>query len=179
MQPFLRAWQPEDAEALIAAFLASDMASQGGPLDALEAARWIETRRWGASKVIRSLAVDLAGVAVGGVTLSGIETVHNTAWMSYWAAPEARGRGLTTRAVATLADWAFGNLDVFRLELGHRLNNPGSGKVATGAGFVPEGLERQKLRYDDQRFDVVTYSRLRADPAPEVDLLPLKLVGGV
>lgn len=56
----------------------------------------------------------------------------------------ARGRGLTRRAAATVAEWAL--------------------------------TERGKFLIDGQRIDVETYGRLRADPAPEFDPLPL-LIG--
>lgn len=45
--------------------------------------------------------------------------------------------------------------------------------MATRAGFVAEGVERQKLRYGTQRFDVETHARLRTDPRPDVAHLPI------
>lgn len=56
-------------------------------------------------------------------------------------------------------------LGLYRLELGHRVNNPASGRIAVAAGFVLEGRERAKLRHGDQRFDTLTYGRLVTDPA--------------
>jgi ribosomal-protein-alanine N-acetyltransferase len=37
--------------------------------------------------------------------------------------------------------------------------------VATGAGFAVEGLERAKLRYDGERFDLELHARPVTDPA--------------
>lgn len=71
--------------------------------------------------------------------------------------------------MTTVADQAFCD-GLERLELGHRLNNPASCRVATRAGFLAEGIERQKLRYGTQRFDVELHARLRTDPAPARDL---------
>ncbi|WP_346425826.1 GNAT family N-acetyltransferase [Plantibacter flavus] len=82
----------------------------------------------------------------------------------------ARGGGLATRAVRTVADHAFRE-GLFRLELGHRVNNPASCGVATRAGFLPEGIERQKLAYGADRFDVELHARLATDPVPDGDLL--------
>ena len=53
---------------------------------------------------------------------------------------------------------------MFRLELGHRVNNPASCQVAIAAGFAVEGVERAKLRYGQKRFDVETHARLATDP---------------
>ena len=79
---------------------------------------------------------------------------------------ETRGRGWTTRAAATVADWALDHAGFERLELGHRVNNPASGAVARAAGFRKEGTERGKFLIAGERVDVDTYGRLRTDPRP-------------
>ena len=101
---------------------------------------------------------------------TAIEHRHNTAWISYWVTPAARGTGLASAATAALAGYCFDILGLHRLELAHRVNNPGSGRVALAAGFVAEGIERDKLCYLDEtgqavRFDVQTMARLASDPA--------------
>lgn len=72
-----------------------------------------------------------------------------------------------------MAQWALTERGLERLELGHRVNNPASGPVARAAGFVKEGSERDKFLVDERRIDVDTYGRLRTDPSPEVDALPM------
>jgi RimJ/RimL family protein N-acetyltransferase len=69
--------------------------------------------------------------------------------------------------LTSVSTWAF-DARLFRLELGHRLNNPASCRVATIAGFRAEGVERQKLRYGSERFDVETHARLATDPVPDL-----------
>ncbi|MDR6171694.1 RimJ/RimL family protein N-acetyltransferase [Curtobacterium sp. SORGH_AS776] len=113
---------------------------------------------------------DAGARVVGCVGVTAIEHTHGTAWVSYWLTPEARGRGLATRALAAAED-AFA-LGLHRLELGHRTNNPASCAVATRAGFRAEGVEREKLRYGDDRFDVETHARLATDPTPDTVPLP-------
>lgn len=54
------------------------------------------------------------------------------------------------------------------------MNNPASCRVATRAGYPAEGVERAKLRYGDERFDVETHARLATDPAPAVVGLPVR-----
>ena len=75
-----------------------------------------------------------------------------------------RGRGWTTRAAATVAEWALDHAGLERLELGHRVNNPASGAVARAAGFRKEGTQRGKFLIAGERVDVDTYGRLRTDP---------------
>ena len=51
--------------------------------------------------------------------------------------------------------------------------HPASRGVALAAGFVQEGLEREKFLIDGQRIDVVTYGRLANDPIPRTEPLPI------
>jgi RimJ/RimL family protein N-acetyltransferase len=59
--------------------------------------------------------------------------------IGYWTAAEARGRGVTTRAVVLLRDWAHEALGLTTIEiLAHRDNRP-SQAVAERAGFADTG----------------------------------------
>ena len=126
-------------------------------------------------RVAQEPAIVSHGVAVGNVSLGRIEHRHDTAWVSYWVRESHRGRGLATRSVVTLASWAFGDGGLFRLELGHRVDNPASGRVARAAGFTHEGSQRSKLRYGSDRFDCESYARLATDAVPDVSALSLTL----
>lgn len=168
----LRPWLLSDAAALVAAAQDGDVSRQlGDSLDLNSARTWIEQR-------VRddrvSLAVTVGDIAVGDVTIT-IEPRHRNGWLSYWIDPRMRGQGLASRAAATLAAWAFEERSLFRLELGHRANNPASGRVAERAGFQREGLQRSKLEYDGKRFDVFAFARLATDPAPDIELLPVEV----
>ncbi|WP_182112237.1 MULTISPECIES: GNAT family N-acetyltransferase [unclassified Actinotalea] len=169
----LRPWTVQDAPALRDAVAQSpDLATQlgGAALRTVEdCADYITAHLL--DRGLHAITVD--GVAVSTVGISHLDPRHDTAWTSYWLTASARGRGLATRAVATVARWAFDELGLFRLELGHRVNNPASCRVATAAGFTAEGIERAKLRYGAERFDVETHARLRTDPRPEIEPLAL------
>jgi RimJ/RimL family protein N-acetyltransferase len=78
---------------------------------------------------------------LGTVGLMGLEG-GDSGEIGYWTAPEARGRGLTTRAVVLLRDWARDALGLGTIEiLAHRDNRP-SQVVAERAGFVDTGETR-------------------------------------
>ncbi|MGW6130067.1 GNAT family N-acetyltransferase [Cellulomonas sp. NPDC055163] len=178
----LRRWDLSDAPALRAALAGSaDLAVQlggGTDLDDLAACERLivaQLDSWGPSHYAFAISID--GTAVGAVGLSHVEHVHDTAWVSYWLAASHRGHGIATHAVQAVAAWAFGTLGLFRLELGHRVNNPASCHVARRAGFVAEGTERRKLRYGTERFDVETHARLRTDPAPAGPAWPVVGIG--
>ncbi|WP_445443037.1 GNAT family N-acetyltransferase [Clavibacter sp. km1a] len=172
--PHLRPWIASDADALRAAFLStSDLVAQlgGADLATVAAADAHIAGPLASDDAHRIWAIVDDGVAVGSVGVSAIDRRHDTAWLHYWLAAAGRGRGLATRALAAAAGWAFAD-GLFRLELGHRVNNPASCRVATRAGFAQEGIERAKLRYGDARFDVETHARLATDPPPIATPLP-------
>lgn len=169
----LRPVGEEDAPAVLAAFTsAPDMARQGDVTDLDTAQAHVEWLRTGPR---RAFAIEVDDRLVGVVALV-VDRTNRNGWVFYWLHAEHRGRGVTARAAATVCDWALradgGGLE--RLELGHRLNNPASGGVARAAGFVLEGRERGKFLVDGERVDVLTYGRLRSDPWPEVEPLPLE-----
>jgi [ribosomal protein S5]-alanine N-acetyltransferase len=157
----LREWRDSDAPAVLAAFRDPDLRRQAAwPIVTLkDALGWIAS--W--DGVGHAFAVTLdSGQVVGNVAVAGIDA-HDNGWVSYWVVPEARGRGIAAAATEKLARWAFEERGLYRLELGHRTNNPASCRVATKAGFRSEGIERAKLSYDGVRYDVERHARLATD----------------
>lgn len=79
--------------------------------------------------------------------------------------PEARGRGLTTRAMGLLIGWAF-DAGVARLWAGTRPENVAAQRVLEKAGFRREGLLRGRLPGPDgTRTDSVLFGLLASDLA--------------
>ncbi len=161
----LRAVRPEDAPAVLEAFRGAGMDRQGDVRSLEDAERWVETMTQDGGSCLAQ-AIDLGGTLVGAVGLSSIDVANRTGWFWYWLHEDYRGRGLMAGAAAALARWALTDGGLDRLELGHRANNPASGAVARAAGFVLEGVEREKFLIDGQRVDVLTYGRLTSDPEP-------------
>ena len=165
----MRPWAPDDASSLRESLSEAEAEQQlGAVLTGDRATEWIAERHreWVADRGYSWAIHDQDRGLIGAATVSTVDRRHETGWVSYWTGRSARGRGVATEAVTALAGWALSELGLFRLELGHRVNNPASCAVATAAGFRAEGLERAKLRYGDQRFDVELHARLATDPAP-------------
>ncbi|MFI2760663.1 GNAT family N-acetyltransferase [Streptomyces echinatus] len=166
----LRRWKAEDAQAVMTAFADPLMRGQSiEPVDSFPAAeRWITARgdQWAADSSYSFAVVDGGGLVLGQVCVGPVDRRHATGWVSYWTTAAARGRGIASRACRAVARWAFDDAELFRLELGHRVNNPASCGVARAAGFAVEGRERQKLEYDGVRFDVEIHARLATDAEP-------------
>ncbi|MET7362361.1 GNAT family protein [Streptomyces sp. NPDC005562] len=180
----LRPWQIEDARTVMTAFADPLMRGQSvEPVDTVQdAQRWIAARgeQWAADSAYSFAVVDGgggdggrrsggrsgSGHVLGHVRIGSVDRRHATGWVSYWTTASARGRGVASRACDAVARWAFDDAELFRLELGHRVNNPASCRVARSAGFAVEGRQRQKLAYDGVRFDVELHARLATDPEP-------------
>ncbi|WP_030924658.1 GNAT family N-acetyltransferase [Streptosporangium amethystogenes] len=158
----LRGWRPDDVWVVLDAFGSPDMAEQAArPIDTAQAAlEWMGV--WGFRDDARAFAVVSNGEVVGNVAVSNIDA-HETGWVSYWTIPRARGRGVAVAAARKMAEWAFGERGLFRLELAHRVSNVASCAVATRAGFRSEGIERAKLSYAGVRHDVERHARLATD----------------
>ncbi|WP_189743496.1 GNAT family N-acetyltransferase [Streptomyces nojiriensis] len=166
----LRRWAVRDAASVAAAFADPLMREQTGrPIGSPDdAERWIaeRTAEWEAGSAFAFSVVDGADTVLGQVSVGAVNRRHSVGWVSYWTTAAARGRGVASQGCRALAGWAFHEAGLFRLELGHRVNNPGSCRVAHAAGFAVEGLQRQKLAYDGIRYDVGLHARLATDPEP-------------
>ncbi|TWJ16375.1 RimJ/RimL family protein N-acetyltransferase [Stackebrandtia albiflava] len=163
----LRPWRRGDVAAVRQAFATPDMAQQAAEpiVDDASANRWLD---WACGLVSRdsgfAFAITAADdVPVGNIAVTGIDR-HDCGWVSYWLASRARGCGVVADSLAALVPWVHDVAGVHRLELGHRVNNPASGGVAARAGFFSEGVEREKLCYGGERFDVESHARLATDP---------------
>jgi RimJ/RimL family protein N-acetyltransferase len=87
-----------------------------------------------------------------------------TAELGYVVAAAARGRGVATEALRHLTAWAFGEREMFRLELMISVDNPASKGVAERCGYVLEGVLRSLHFKQDLREDTEIWSRLATDP---------------
>jgi RimJ/RimL family protein N-acetyltransferase len=83
--------------------------------------------------------------------------------LGYVVAPHARGRGVATWALGTLTDWAFGELDVLRIELFISVENGASKRVAERCRYTREGVLRSLHVKQGLREDTELWSRLSTD----------------
>ena len=170
--PHLRRLRQSDAAEVLAAFASNtDMSRQGDVRTLADADRYVG-RLLGAGYSHEPWALAVGERLVGLVCVT-VDADNRSGWFWYWMSESARGRGWMGRAAATVASWALGDRGLERLELGHRVNNPASGAVAAKAGFVKEGTERGKFLIGGERIDVDTHGRLRPDPEPWFEPLPM------
>lgn len=105
------------------------------------------------------LAIREHGEVVGSIALRLM--ADNTASIGYWCVPQARGRGVMTRALRRVCRYALDELAVQRLELTVDRENLASLRVAENVGFRREGVMRSKHAHPDgHRIDSVLLSLL-------------------
>jgi hypothetical protein len=99
----------------------------------------------------------------------GLASPSRSGELGYWAHPDARGHGLTTRAVrlATrhgLLPPEVGGLGMVRLVIRAAAQNEASQRVAQAAGFRPSGRDRcaERLR-DGTLADLLRFELVEAD----------------
>ena len=98
--------------------------------------------------------------AIGVRWLDGLDA--GTAEVGYWMSPDARGRGLCSRALRLVSRWVLEEARAPRLQLRADEVNLASNKVAQNAGFTREGVLRSS-RFNarlGRRVDFVMYSLL-------------------
>jgi RimJ/RimL family protein N-acetyltransferase len=109
-----------------------------------------------------AIVVDERVVGSIGMSVNRNRTGH----IGYWCAREARGRGVTTRALCLLSRYGFDELGLQRLELITDPDNRASQRVAEKAGYRREGVLRSHLDHPDgRRRDSVMFSLLPGELA--------------
>lgn len=140
----LRAWAPEDAAALAAAWTdPAILRWTGVPArhDETAAGRWIAgeaDRR--ARGISLDLVIELGGTVGGEVGLAQLDLDERCAEMGWWTGPDHRGLGVAGRAAGMLAQWALSELVVETIIARCHRDNPASGGAARRAGFVLDNV---------------------------------------
>lgn len=115
------------------------------------------------------IADEESGTTLGHIGVNEISLPLKLARVGYWVLPEARGRGVATRALLLASRWAFAELGLHRLELGHAVGHDASCRIAGRCGYPGEGTLREAMfesgRHDAFR-DVHLHARLATDEEP-------------
>lgn len=104
-----------------------------------------------------------AGELVGGALFRVFDPVASVAEVGVWLSPAHEGRGLVTRAVTAMIDWAVRDRGIHRIEWHCVPENSRSRAVAVRLGMAHEGTLRQDFVHAGRRWDTEVWSVL----APE------------
>ncbi|GAA1900201.1 GNAT family N-acetyltransferase [Streptantibioticus ferralitis] len=174
----LRPWEEADVKAALRGLSDPDFNRWNTPSVRIEdeegALRFIRSRRQGWLRGdMLSFAVAEDGEVRGHVAVQLSDPRMRNGRVGYWVIRENRGRRIASRALETLTRWAFRDLGLHRMELGHDLDNEASCAVARRCAYAYEGLLRgARIDLDGVPRDLHLHARLVIDPAPEAPSAP-------
>jgi ribosomal-protein-serine acetyltransferase len=105
----------------------------------------------------------LDGKLVGGLIFRIFDTAQGNCEAGCWLEPSAAGRGLVTRGMRLLIDWAIEERGMHRVEWIAPSANEPSLNVARRLGMTRDGVMRESYPYRGTRHDMEVWSVL----APE------------
>jgi [ribosomal protein S5]-alanine N-acetyltransferase len=104
----------------------------------------------------------LDGVTIAG-TISLVDVIRGAIQMGnvgYWVDERRNGRGLATRALAAVVEFAFGEGGLHRVEAGTLPDNYASQRVLEKNGFQQFGFARKLLLIDGEWRNHVLFERI-------------------
>jgi ribosomal-protein-serine acetyltransferase len=105
----------------------------------------------------------LGGELSGGTLFKEFDAVSRVCEVGVWLAPGATGRGLITRAVTAMIDWAVEERGMQRIEWRTDPRNERSRAAAARLGLTREGVLRSSFVLEGQRFDTEVWAVLAGD----------------
>jgi [ribosomal protein S5]-alanine N-acetyltransferase len=105
------------------------------------------------------LAIDIAGEAAGGIGIHPQDDIHKkNAELGYWLGEPFWGRGIMTRAVKQMTDFAFNTYDIDRVFARPFGTNKASQRVLEKAGFTIEAKFANVLYKHGEYMDEFIYA---------------------
>jgi RimJ/RimL family protein N-acetyltransferase len=181
----LRAYRPDDAEAVAAGYddplCHRFLPPLPSPFTLAHAERFLSegiAAIFAEGGAVFAIADPETDELLGGIGFDKVVASRGQAEIGYWVGPWARGRGVATAAVRALTAHAL-KAGLHRLELLTHWENGASQRVALAAGYLREGVRRGVLTgHDGGRDDLIAFARLAGDSGePTPRLLP-DLPGG-
>ena len=127
-------------------------------------AEWIEASGKAPDEIVLAIRLIENNKLIGTLGFHEIEWANQVAWLSigigdsgYW------GQGYGYEATQLALAYAFNELNLYRLNLTVFSYNSRAIKLYEKCGFKQEGVFREYLQRDGQRYDMVLYGLLRQE----------------
>lgn len=118
--------------------------------------------------------------AIGSIGLMPGQDVHRfTAELGYWLAEPFWGKGIMTKAVRALSEYAFKELGLHRVFAEPYTTNTASARVLEKSGFVLEGILRANVFKDGRVLDQYLYAKLNTSALQPASSTPPTLQKGI
>jgi len=116
------------------------------------------------NKTGETLAIEINGEYAGYVELHDLtkkERYKHTAVIGYCMHPKYRGRGITTKAVKLMTEYAFRKYKLKRISGWCRTFNKASARVLEKAGYTLEGIMRKNKFKDGKYLDDMIWAKVK------------------
>ena len=100
---------------------------------------------------------------LGGIGLNQPSVTHKFYNLGYWIRVSKQNRGIVSEATRVLAQTAFADLPINRLEILTAIENVPSQKAAEKSGAIREGVLRKRLVIGGRVHDAAIFSFVRED----------------
>ena len=111
-----------------------------------------------------TFTIRVNGRMAGLIGFKATDRANKKTEIGYWLYRDFLGRGIMSRSVSTLCDFAFRELDINRIQIKCALANTPSRNISQRLGFKLEGIERAgELLTGGVFTDLAVYSRLKGD----------------
>ena len=147
----LRELRADDGPAVVAAICGSDIPHWTRIPPDYDLGLWEEWREDAAAQATLGLGIhfviaDADDRPLGSVGLNEFDDERGTGDIGYWVAPDARGRGVCSRAVRLLTRWLLEDVGLGLVEIAIHHENAASRATARKAGYVETGEYRALAR---------------------------------
>jgi RimJ/RimL family protein N-acetyltransferase len=163
----LRPWAPDDVDAVFAACQDPEVQRWTmvpvpyRPEDAESFVLDVAPASWRTGAALFAVEPREGGPLVGSMSLLRLR--EGVGSIGYWTVAAHRRRGLTGEALRLLTGWVIGELGARRVELLADVRNAGSCRTAETAGFLREGVLRERSLHRGEAVDDAMYAVLRKD----------------
>ena len=114
------------------------------------------------------------GELAGTIALHHVESTEKWALVGYWLDTNFTGKGIMTRSLKAVIDWAFADLGLNRVEIQASLNNRASASIPERLGIRRESIRRQSEIINGVSLDMASYAAFADNwpPKPPARALP-------
>ncbi len=122
------------------------------------------TGKWKSGTIFGFAIFDAkTGEFLGGIGLNQPNNVHKFYNLGYWIRTSQQNRGIASEATRFLAQTAFEELPINRIEILTAIENIPSQKAAEKSGATREGVLRKRLVIGGRIHDAAMFSFIRED----------------
>jgi RimJ/RimL family protein N-acetyltransferase len=134
------------------------------PKNDMQMADWIRDGQRGQDRFLFGIRLVDTGDLIGFIELGEILWTHRASWIAIGIGErEHRGHGCGTEAMSLALDFAFRELNLHRVQLTVFGYNDRAIRLYERLGFQREGVYREFLERDGQRYDMLLYGLLRRE----------------